>query len=334
MAASFYDEVDEKERARLEAYLASSREARDTYDSVKALVENLPHEAPEMGCDLLPAVRARLAGESLSGQRRLFRHPAFALAASVVLSLGLVSAVLWGMGQGGPPSQRVAGISEMSRCAAFMQEASALLAQHDYENAYSVLRAGLEVAPEDPRAGEMQELVAELAFGQFHRYELAHDAYLVLRDHYPDAYESNPENADRLDLLAEAEKVEYESLYQLDAARGRRGGEFAALEEVAARYSTTSPTVANLAVDELVQAQMGNQGVGGGARLLKAMEEARGRCTNPVAIARLNIRMGQFYLQRLNDADTARNLGEKALGSSDPEVLALAREFLGDIENR
>lgn len=330
MAASLYEPLDEREQRRLARTLDRSERARREFEALQRVVASVPRTRPEPGADLLPRVQARLRAT-----RRVRRAPAHRLAvasavcaAAVVAFAGLLS--VQEMLRADGDATLLATPADRSPAANLLREAAARAEQADFGGAYMILQTIVDRYPSDPLAGTAQLELARLQFDQFANYAEAYRAYRDLRETYPDVFRSRPENADRLDVLAEARRVDYASLEELDAATRRSGG-IEALERVIARYPATM--TASLAAERMADRIAGADGsAGGGPARLRALEEARDRCTDPVAAARLNIEIAYGYWRDLHDPARARDIGSEALGCANPEVVEMARAFLRELD--
>ncbi|MBN2311258.1 MAG: tetratricopeptide repeat protein [Candidatus Hydrogenedentes bacterium] len=333
IAASLYDDLDEAERAELDKALSSDPGLRASADRLARLVDSVPHDRPELDHSLLPPIRARLADRPprLSFQPRSLpaRHMAVAACAvaAVLLGYGLITMLEPGAGPSRGAPQVASHVQPM------LDSATAARQAGDYTRAFETLTAALESYPDDVRAGEAQYQLADLAFERG-RYPEAFDAYTALKVNYGAELAEEPARerlvSDRRDLLDEASKVNYASLQELDAALRNRGGEFAALEQVIARYPAL-PYVAELASRHMALLIAESEAEPGDPNAYaRAMEAARDRCTDPVAIAQLNLEIGHIYRDRIHDAGLAGVYYRKAA-----EVPVLARragDALGMLE--
>ncbi len=341
MAAAAHGGLESQEQQILEQYLARHPDAQREFEAMRHLARTLPAERIEPPIDLLSHIRTRLA----ESPPRAAGTPSWQLAAATAAGFVLVGVFAYQIMSASvdAPSGK-GGLLASSSMEHLIHEASALSYQRDYANAQQVLKSVLSTYPSDPHSleaknqlaafGVQQQQLAEEYFEQSHRYHDAYEAYNVLKHEFPETFQADIRNADRLDLLDEARRVNYASLTELDAAKNKRSGALEALEQVIARYpavpGSVSPSmVASLAADEMAQ-QVMNSGTlpGEGPEKLRALEQARNRCTAPMAVARLNIEIANYYLHEMNNVDKARDLGTQALNSDDPTAIALARNFL------
>jgi hypothetical protein len=326
MAASLYEPLDERDQRALDAFLASSPEARADQALFRNMVDVIPTDQPVLDVDLLVAVRARLEEDAPA------RRPVLKLAlagAACALAVTATGYLVMNDFDGAEVGPRVAQHETETPVLAALRESEALLARNDAAAAHTVLAAAVQAHPGDPHAGRAHQELADLSFEHFHNYPEAYAAYAALKRDHPETFLSGSHNADRLDLLDESRRVEYASLHMLDAARMRRGAGSEAFEEVIAQHPT--PGIVALAAAEMVRGEM--ESASGSDGILQAMGRVRERCTNPTALARLDYEIGLHYWTNLNDADAARDFGVRALESGQPAVVEVARLLLDDIDS-
>lgn len=321
---------------RLERLWVRDPAARAEYEAMARFMDAVSRDKPEPPEDLLPGVRARLAERPRASVPRFVPVAAgMAIAAASLVYAFLPAA--------SPPNEA----APVSTIMGHLAEADALAYQEHYGTAAEVLRTALADAPEDPLADRAEARLSELAgrqqaeaerlFVERKQYPAAYAAYRTLQRSFPDAFAENPENAARLDLLDEARQVRYASLERLDAARRQRTGVVEALESVIAAYPTaagsTAPSlVASLATEEMVDHLADSSGIAGSSEpRLKALETARSRCSNPLALAHLEVALGRYHLDKRGDAAAARQWGEQALQHPNPTAVAMARDFLAGL---
>ena len=67
-------------------------------------------------------------------------------------------------------------------------------------------------------------------------------------------------------------------------------------------------------------------------RHLLALEVLKNRCTNPVTVAQINLEMGKTYWKEYQDWETAERLGQQAMQSENPHIMAMAQTFLQELK--
>ena len=331
IAASVYDDLNDQERTLLDGHLASCAACRAEAEALENLAARIPDPNPRLDVDLVPILRRRLAETGMGPPRRVWRY-ALTAAASIVV----IAAISYGVSgyltiqDRAQPLVATSGASSTSPMGGALNEAARLAAGRDYPGAYRLLRQAVNATPDDPLAADAQERCAAIAFAELRWYPEAYTAYSSLAQRYPAAYPARPESIERLELLAEARANDYAALYALDAARRGMGDQFAEYERVIARYPATF--VAHLAASDMAglvarDAPAAEAGHGG----LAAMEYARERCTDPVAVAQLKVEVGHIYWKEMNNPEKARDLYNEVAASGNTVLARLAKDSLANL---
>jgi len=335
IAASLYEEVDGHDRQALEEHLSACPRCRAEHEALGRLKAGLAGEGPELGQDLVPVLRARIVAEETPRGRRWGWR--LQLAGAVCLGLaGLLVYQLAITPDAGPTSDVAATAPDADSVAPdadsavqkALREAAQLSEARDFQAAYAALQTAVEAHPDDGLAGEAQARLAAIAFGELQWYPQAYEAHRVLAGQYPGVYMDSPECIRRMNLLDEARAKDYDPLYKLDAARlrrdrGSRDKAFGKFEEVIALYPGTY--AAGLAAGEMARCVA--REVSGGEARLAAMEQAKDRCTHPIAVTQLKLEIAHIH-RDLNHHGPARDLYQE-IAESEAIVLAnLARESL------
>lgn len=314
MAASAHEDLPERDRAALDAWLAAHPVERANYERMRRVAQWIPQESEPLDRDLLAGVRARLAPAPAR------RFPVRRLAAAGVMTVAALVAVLAGPGlflPAPPTVSEVAGVkTEESLIASAIDEADRLAAEHQYVPAFEGLSAAIAEHPGDPRAGEGQLRLADLAYAKLQWYDRAHDAYRRLAASYPETFTNSTDSVERMNILDEAREVNYASLVALEAARNERNADqrFARLESVVTDYAGTE--VASLAATEMAAACA----LDGSGVTMAAMEEAIGRCASPLAAAQLNLELAQLHWRQSGDAKGTEVLLQKVAASGNQRL--------------
>ncbi len=317
IAASLYETLDAAGDAALQTHLLDCPTCRAELSSLRALVGAMPAEPAVFQGDLLPAVREELRRSDPMPWFSGWKRYVLGLSAAVLISCVII------LTQGrhvDAPTDDVALRSEVDPT---LVEARGLVASDNAAGALTVLREALATERDAGRAGELQLEVAELEFSVFRRYEAAYDAYKVVRDNYVDAWTRSPGIVkERFDLLTEADEANFEPLYQIDKAIKQGESGMPELEQVMARYPGRA--VAEAAMETMV-AMADGEGLAG-------LEEVRDRLSNPVAVAQLDVRLGEGYCA--GDLDPAKGKALlHAVAESPYEVPAqMAKDVLARLE--
>jgi hypothetical protein len=115
----------------------------------------------------------------------------------------------------------------------------------------------------------------------------------------------------------------------VDAAENPvRGDPFRMLEEVMAGNPGTH--VARLALAKMEALLMSE--AEGTVPEVALLEAVRARCTNPIALAQVNLHLGDKYCDELNDAQRARQLYLEAAQGGSPELAVIASTALARLD--
>ncbi len=327
IAASIYDDASAEERAYLARHMTACAACRAEAESLPRVAGAIPVPPAPFTGDLLPVVRQRLmeapARSAWAGWR-----VALPVAACIMLA-AIFGYTAWdGRGMSGPDVATVATASPMDAAIAAAMEQSG----QQFGKAVLTLREAIQAHPSDPRAGEAQLLLANLEFSHGQRYAEAFAAYDALRSRYPQDWNTSPGAVkDRYDLLAEARLENFEPLYQFDAARNSGGDAFAQLEKVVAKYPCK--LVASLAIETMRERLCGPEDSAAPETRIDAMEFVRDRCTDPVAIAQINVALGDMYWRDLRDIERAREAYTQAAGSGHMALASVARAALWEMDS-
>ena len=198
-------------------------------------------------------------------------------------------------------------------------EARNLSQAGDSMAARRLLESALAKEPEEHDAAVLKLEMANLEFIGFHRYKDSYSIYTSVRKNYPEVWsQSSAQVKERFDLLTGARDGDFEVLYQIDAARkqGERG--IPVLESIMAKYP--GQTLAGEALTTMASLVEG-EGV-------EALETVKAHCTNPVAIAQLDVRLGEGYWQEQHNPERGRALLEAVADSPYEEPAKMAQETL------
>jgi len=327
IAASVYNDLSQKELQTLQEHLDSCTSCRSQAHALNRLAAFIPITAPVLDQNLWPAIRRTVRRASERNYRPL--RLAWRAGLALGLCVAAAGAVTYGLhrtyntdgatvvtGAGAPPENDLAAVSEMIK-------------EHDYVAAYRQLEKALQANPGSPLAAEAQVQLADIAYSKLNWYPEAYEAYdRLVRDH--SKFCSLTECISRHELLDEARTLDYAPLYALDAARRAGDNSFSRLESVLARYPGT--LVASLAAEDMARQSLDQGADPAGKTHVAAMESAKGRCTNPVAIARLKLEIGHIYMRELNDAAKARSFYTEVANFEDKTLATLAEGSLAALE--
>jgi tetratricopeptide (TPR) repeat protein len=326
IAAALYEPLDEAEQSQLDCHLAACPRCRAEASALGALRLAIPSEPVVFTGDLLPALRARIA----EGAPSAFPWRRFAAVMASLLVVAAVTGVWLGRQGSASVEPRMAATASDSALSPMLAKADALIAQHDYASALQTLNAALKRYPNDSKAGDAALRVADLQFASLQRYADAYAAYQTVRSRYPEAWRTSPGAVkDRFDLLAENHGENFAALHALDAARDNSADPVGQLEKVVAHYP--GRLVAWQAVNSMREKVCGARD-GGGDIKAAALESVRARCSDPVAVAHINVELGDTYWHEMHDPGRARVVYYEALQSGHGDLAGLARVALNEID--
>ncbi len=318
LAAALYEPLDEAEQRVLDAHLASCPDCRAEFADLQRMVAAIPAEELIYSGDLLPSVREALRRTPPAAHPwswRLFLTSFAAVAACFALVyVGVLAS---------RPSDMPEVAITVSDTDQTLDAATALVVADDAMGALSVLQAGMERAETAEDAGRLQLAIANIQFDDLHRYEDAYNSYRRLREEFGGVYsQSESWVKDRYDLLEQARARDYWALYEMDKARGMGELGIGKLEQVMAKYP--GRIVAREALDVMV-AVVGGQGI-------EALEAVKDRCSNPIAVAQIDVHLGERYCtDRVNPTLGQQMLNEVAK-SDNGEVAKMAKDVLAKLE--
>lgn len=310
MAALVYDEATPRERLLVEEAVARDPALRREVEALRALRGAMPGGSPELRVDLAPLVRDRLETVPATARGRRL-----ALVLGTVVCVGVLGILgLYRTDRSASPIVSVAP-AHPSPLSSVLASAETLASQGSPGVALESLREALAAHPGDVRAGEVQLRIADLAY-DLKRYPEALAAMTALMTQYHAFVAQSPERERhviaRRDLLAEAEAVQFATLYALDTARKDRTNPLGRLEEViVANQDSLVAEEAALDMGRLLLAEAEERPDAASPRLT-AMTLARDRCANPVAAALLEVKIGEIYQNDLRDFSSAEEHFKRA----------------------
>jgi len=335
LAASLYEPLTPDEQAELDRALAASPEFQAEANALRRLVNTTPSHSPDFDADLLPLLHQRLANES--GQRPCpVSRRRVVWASACVFALVLGGALLIWTNQatapGGSPNATLRSGEEPTLLAQAIVEADFLVEDRKPYQAYELLTKGVEAQPDDPLVAQAQLRIADLDF-EFGRYAKSLEAHnLLVKPPYVNALDESEKHRIvwRRDLLTEAAARDFKPLYAVDAAMGNRGNELAGLELVITNYP-------QLHVADLAAENMGHLLADTAAHpdvktaYLEGLKAARAQCTEPNAVALLDLKIGDRYRDDFKDIPAAETHYRKAF--ENPVLAKRAGDALGSLSS-
>jgi hypothetical protein len=316
MAASLYEPLEAPEDALLKAHVDACASCASEYAELRALVDAVPAEPIDFAGDLRPVLREALRrkGTWRHTLRRLF----------VLESVGLLAvcaSVYWFSMEGAEVENTLQVAS--SPVDVVLTEARSFAKSGQLAEARLALEKGLSDLPNNPEVGQIHLELANFEFEHLHRYEEAYGVYVAVRERHPETWvQSSGAIKDRFDLLVEAQDDNFEPLYKIDAARSHGESGIEDLESLITRYP--GRMLADAAVTTMVDLVEGDG--------VDALESLKARCTDPLAVAQLDVRLGEGYWRERQDPQRGRELLETVVESGYEIPAEMARATLARLE--
>jgi len=327
MAKAVYEPLEKEEQSRLDRLCTKYPEMAKEQERFVAFAEKFQLPFEELPFDLTTRIHALMEEPT---EKRHFRATAYVTMAAVAVLLASINLALFlsdnpagvikqeYQAQTPPPAPEVA--SPEVKLAAAMSLACGLVADSDVTGGAALLEQAIEDAPDAPFVGEALLLLGDIEYNYLQRYERAYAVYDKLRQEYPEVFATSQEGTARYNLLSEVRREKYGPLYVLDFARTRTADAFPIYEKIVASYPDTA--LAGAAMDEMC-ALVKDAHPGSDMNMVDELELVRARCSNPVAVAQVDLTLGHHYCNALNDRDRARAYYNLAAAS---DHIALAHE--------
>ncbi len=334
IAQAAYENLPEEEERTLNRLVKTYPELKEERDAYAALAERLRLPEAELPFDLLPRLNHRLDEERASTRISRWAGVYVMAAAVALLAAGVYFATMLFAPPGVVNDMNATSVARtlppQTPLSLAVVDACKLVSASDAGAAADRIRALIAAHPDDAYLGEAQLILADVEYSYLQRYDLAFAAYDRLRVNYPQVFASSPEISFRHDLLAEARRENFAPLYALDRAREHPETAFAIYEHLIAQYPAT--TLASAAMDEMRALVVASRPAEGAQTMTESLELVRQRCADPVAIAQLDLALGDIYARTLNDSEQARAHYMRATTSEHIALVHQAREALTRME--
>lgn len=329
IAQELYEPLSPEETARLEFLLGRCDGLGAERLSLKKTVAVVCLPEDNWQGDLLPGIRAKL--EAREAVRRPSHARAYLLAASitVVFSAGLYALFMLS-GDNGMTMLKTAQTTpkEESKLAQLQQEACDLVSQGETERAADLLEDAIDANPGDVQHADALLTLADIEYAYLQRYDRAYDAFKRLEQEHRDVFNRNWDHDKRVRLLSAALPDGFAPLRELEAA-GKSEDPMSSYENILVEYPDT------LWADEAMN-QMGRMVARSNnidmADTVRILERVRDACNQPVARDRVDLELGNYYCDSLDDLDRARSHYAQASESRHIGVAASAREALARLD--
>lgn len=319
IAASLYEALDPAEGAALEKHLATCPACRQELERLRAFTTALPRESFSFQGDLRPVLRAEVAKQARGGWRVLtYRFGLIAVVAA------LAGAVILLAPDPGTPQDSIARV-ETNPVDLLAKQARDLIASGRSAEAMTLLESAASTATEPETAGAIHLLIADIEYVDLRRYDESFGRYWLVRKEFQTAWAASPGTIkDRYDILAEAAETDFDPLYKIDTARNMGAQGMPLLEQTLARHPGRG--LARVAVETMAALAQGEG--------LQRLENARAQCSDPLAVAQLDVFLGERYCTEGLDPDRGRALLHAVAGSPLEIPARMANEALAKLETR
>ncbi len=334
IAQAAYENLPEEEERAFKHLAEAYPELNDERDAYAALAERVRLPEAELPFDLLPRLNHRLNEESANARVSRWAGVYVMAAAVALLAAGVYFSAMLFESTGvmnDMSAQSVARtLPPQTPLSLAVVDACKLVSASDAGVAADRIRSLIAAHPDDAYVGEAQLILADVEYTYLQRYDLAYAAYDALRAAFPQVFASSPEIGFRYDLLAEAQRENFAPLYALDHAREHPENAFVIYERLICQYPGT--TLASAVMDEMRALVVAARATDGTPTMTEALELVRQRCADPVAIAQLDLALGDIYARTLNDSELARAHYMRASTSDHVALVHQAREALTRME--
>ena len=331
MAQKVYEPLAPEDAARWESLQREHDGLKREFNSLRHVAEVVQLREDKWTGDLLPALRQRIAEEEAAPARGL-HVPAYAIAASltVLISVGLY-AVFMLSGDDGVSVRRAAApappVPETTLVQA-KETACDLVAQGETERAADLLEKAIYEHPKDAYHAEALLTLADIEYSYLQRYDRAYEAFKRLEQDHRDQFNSNWDHDKRVRLLSAALPDGFAPLRELEAA-AKSDNPLQGYEEVLVEYPDT--LWADEAVTHMARL-VARKTNADPADTVEVLQRVRNACSQPVARDRIDLEIGNYYCDSLDDLERARSHYALAASSRHVALAAKAREALARLE--
>lgn len=330
MTQSLYEPLSPDDEAKRDRLLAAFPELKTQFASFRRVCESIKLKEDQWAGDLLPALKEQLAMPARS-RARTSHARAYAVAFVILV---LFSAVLYAMfmlgGEPGPGFQQAERevMEDETALSRASVDACDLVALGEPEHAATLLADAIESYPDDRYHADAILMLADIEYTYLQRYERAFEAFKRLEQEHRDIYNRNWELDKRVRLLSAALPLGFEPLRELEAA-AHSGEPLRVYENILAQYpDKVWADEAMRHMGRLVARQSGVDPVD----TVQMLQQVRGACDHPVALERIDLELGNYYCDSLDDPELARHYYSQAAASRHIALAAKAQEALARLE--
>ena len=332
MAQKVYEPLAPEDAARLNSLQEICGRLEREFHSLERVAEVVQLREDNWAGDLLPALRQRIAEEEAAPARGS-HVPAYAIAASLTLlfTVGLY-AVFMLSGDNGATTRHAAVPPAVpvpeTALVQVKETACELVARGETEQAAELLERAIYEHPADNYHAEALLTLADIEYSYLQRYDRAYEAFKRLEQDHRDQFNRNWDHDKRVRLLSAALPDGFAPLRDLEAA-AKSDNPLRGYEEILVEYPDT------LWADEAMthMARMIARSTNADPTdAVEVLQRVRTACSQPVARDRIDLEIGNYYCDSLDDLERARSHYALAAASRHVALAAKAREALARLE--
>lgn len=327
MAQAVYEPLSLEEEDVKRKIFARYPELASEFEELRVVMASIQLSEEPWEGDLLPAIKAQLKDEPI--RQRMSKFSVLAATAGVlVLIAGLYSIFMLSEG---PVSVRqdTAPLASESPLALMERIACEKVSSGDTRAAAEMLEQAILAHPEDPHRAAALLTLADIEYTYNQRYEHAFEIFKTLEREHNDVFRRYGQHDKRARLLVAAFSDNFEPLRELENA-SRTGDPIRAYENIIAQYpdkiwsDEAMRLLCRIVADRVLKDRP--------ADVVQVLRYVRDACTHPVAQERLDLEIGNYFCDSLDDADKARHYYLQAAESRNAFLAVKAREALARLE--
>lgn len=332
MAQAVYEPLAPKESARLKSLQEAFEDLEKEFDELKRVAGVVQLHEDKWTGDLLPVVRQRIAEEEAASARGT-HVPAYAIAAALTLlfTVGLYAVFMLSGDNGAATRQAAVPPALPTPETALVQvkeTACELVARGETEQAAEMLERAIYEHPADTFHAEALLTLADIEYSYLQRYDRAYEAFKRLEQDHRDQFNRNWDHDKRVRLLSAALPDGFAPLRELEAA-GRSDDPLRGYEKILVEYPDTLWADEAMAHMARMVARDTNADP---ADTVEVLQRVRNACSQPVARDCIDLEIGNYYCDSLDDLERARSHYALAASSRHVALAAKAREALARLE--
>lgn len=330
IAQELYEPLSPEDEQRLDELCRLFPKLNQERHSLKKVRKALVLSEDNWQGDLLPAIHEKLA-VSRGGYRHTRRANAYVFAFSLVILFSLALYGLFMLSDQNDTFAPVAGQispradTPLSRLG---QDACDMVALGEAERASELLAQAIQEYPADPYHADALLTLADIEYTYLQRYERAYEVLKLLERDHRDIFNRNWDHDKRVRLLSAALPDAFTPIRELESA-ARSENPLQGYEQVLAEYPD------KIWADEALHSMtrlIARHANAYPTDTIQVLQQLRSVCTHPVALARIDLELGNYYCDSLDDLERARTHYAEAAASRNFALSAKAQEALARLD--